>query len=316
MTPPGLQKRSAGVTVIEILVGMVVSLIILGAIVTVMSNTRTNQEISQMKSALQENGRFAIHFLSEDLLNAGFFGCSNDLVGGTATAAVASTDGTSGATDSITITYGEPDDAGVTTATNIPANIGGSNYSITLSVADSYCSNTPCDLADVDSEWGSTTQAVISNCSGAAVVTISNVDTAANTLQIASSSSMGIFFEAGASIKRLVSAAYTLATGPSGVLSLYRNGLEIVEGVENTQFLYRTNAGSQATMPAWSALQAVQIGILARTVSNENLDLGTSREYGIDIDSGNYNVLGETVSAGSIQGSRHTYASLVTRRNN
>lgn len=313
---PTAVPRCSGITVIEILVSLVISLIILGAVVTVMYNSRANSEISQMKSGMQERGRFAMHFLTEDLRNAGFFGCNNELIGGSSTAQLTAANGGSGATDTLTITYANPEDSGVVTTTDIPATIGDSNYSVTVAVADSYCSSSPCDLGDVNSEWSSATQAVISNCGGSTIVSISNVNTSANTLQISSGSDIGIFFEAGATIKRLVSAAYTVGPGENGVDALFRNGVEMVEGIENTQFLYRTSAGSQTSLPAWSELQAIQVGLLARTVSNERLESNTTRQYGLDTDAGTQSILGETLAEGSIQGSRHTYASLVMKRNN
>lgn len=311
-------KRIGGISLVEILVGLAVAVVVLGALIALMVNTRVNQEISYNNMGVQENGRFAMYFITEDLRNAGYFGCSNTLTNGGASSPVSSSAGSEeGDVDSLSLVYGDPDDYGVVTMTTVPASIGNSGYTINVSVSSSYCNEAPCDLSNVNGNWAHAESAVISNCSAAAIVDIDSVNEASNTITIAADSDLGMVFDSGASIKRLVSANYTIATGASGVSSLFRNGVELVEGIENTQFLYRTNAGAQSDAPtAWSALQGVQMSLLARSVSGDRPTSNTTREYGVNIDAGSHELLGETVTVPSLQGSRRTFASFVTRRNN
>ena len=311
-------KNSAGISLVEIMVGMVVSFIILGAVITVMIGSRINQEVSYNNLGLQEHGRFATHFLSDDLRHAGFFGCSNEIVGSNGISPIVSTAGsTEGATDSLVINYGRPVDSGVTTATMIPATIGSSNYTISVLVSDEYCSSAPCDLEDVDDSWDDAEQVVISNCSGTAAVDVISVDKTGNTVTVAAESDLGMVFDTGAGIKRLTTATYTVADGASGVPSLFRDGVEMVEGIENLQFLYRTGTGNQSDSPStWRDLQGVQLGLIARTVSNDRLETNTNREYGTRTDAGSHELLGETVTLAALQGNRQTFSSFVARRNN
>lgn len=311
-------KKNAGISLVEIMVGLVVSLIILAAVITVTVSSRVNQEVSYNNLGLQENGRFALQFLSDDLRHAGYFGCSNEIVGGNSISPIVSTAGSAeGTTDSMVINYGRPEDHGVTTATMIPAAIGNSNYAISVLVSDDYCGPAPCDLNDVDENWDNVEQVLISNCSGTALVDVTGVDKANNIVTIAAQSDLGVVFDAGASVKRLFTATYAVADGASGVPSLFRDGVEMVEGIENLQILYRTITGNQSESPStWADLQGVQLALIARTVSNDRLESNPNREYGITTDAGSHELLGETVTLAALQGSRQIFSSFVARRNN
>ena len=311
-------NRIGGISLVEILVGLVVGFVVLGALVAVMVNSRINQEISYNNMGVQESGRFAMYFITEDVRNAGYFGCSNTVINGGTSSPVSGTAGsTEGDIDSLSLIYGDPDDTGIMTMTTIPASIGNSDYTVDVSVSNAYCSSAPCNLSHVDGQWADANSAVVSNCSAAAIVDVVSVDQALNTITIAADSDLGMVFDSGSSIKRLVTATYIIADGANGVSSLYRNGVELVEGIENTQFLYRTGTGSQSDAPAaWSALQGVQMSLLARSVSSDRPTSNTTREYGVNIDPGIHELLDETVTVPALQGSRRIFASFVTRRNN
>ncbi len=303
---------------VEILVGLVVSIVVVSALIALMVNSRVNQEISYNTLTVQENGRFAMYFLTEDLRNAGYFGCSNTLINSGISSPMNGTAGSEeGDVDSISLIYGDPDDSGILTMTTIPDHIGYSNYTVTVSVSSAYCSSAPCNLSHVDGSWANADKAVVSNCSAAAIVDVTSVNETGNTITIAAESDLGMVFDSGASIKRLVSANYTIADGASGVSSLFRNGVELVEGIENTQFLYRTGTGNQVASPlVWSALQGVQMSLLARSVSNDRPDGKIIGEYGVNVDAGSHELLGETITVPALQGSRRIFTSFVTRRNN
>jgi type IV pilus assembly protein PilW len=76
--PPLLHRRRArrqqGVTLIELLIGLALSLMIVLALVTLMINVnRNNAELSRTNSVI-ENGRFAQQLIEADLVHAGFWG--------------------------------------------------------------------------------------------------------------------------------------------------------------------------------------------------------------------------------------------------
>jgi len=71
-------RRSRGLTMIELLVGLAIgSLVIVGA-VFVYSQSRTTYAINEAVARLQENGRYALAVLEPDIQLAGNYGFTND----------------------------------------------------------------------------------------------------------------------------------------------------------------------------------------------------------------------------------------------
>lgn len=83
MIPPPIAAQR-GVTLIELMVAMVLGLLVAGGIVTVFSSTSSSSKAQSQLARLQEEGRFAIARLSDDLGMANGLYCSN--TGGTAKA--------------------------------------------------------------------------------------------------------------------------------------------------------------------------------------------------------------------------------------
>ncbi len=72
-------RPSRGFTIVELLVALTIGAILLGGAVTLFINNRANYQVSTDLARLQENGRFALNLISEDLRMAGHAGCVNDL---------------------------------------------------------------------------------------------------------------------------------------------------------------------------------------------------------------------------------------------
>jgi prepilin-type N-terminal cleavage/methylation domain-containing protein len=71
---PGDVRYSRGLTLVEVMVAMTISLLILAALVSVFVNmSRSTNEMAKTNSLI-ENGRFAIQLLQDDLVHAGFWG--------------------------------------------------------------------------------------------------------------------------------------------------------------------------------------------------------------------------------------------------
>jgi type II secretory pathway pseudopilin PulG len=67
-------RRSSGLTLIELMIAMTISLLILAALVSVFTNmSRATNEMAKT-NGLIENGRFAIQLLQDDLVHAGYWG--------------------------------------------------------------------------------------------------------------------------------------------------------------------------------------------------------------------------------------------------
>ncbi len=76
------QFYSQGLTLIELLIAMVLSLFLMGGVIAVLLDSKDHFFMSEETSYIQENARFAVGQISYDLRMAGYFGCS---VGGNLT---------------------------------------------------------------------------------------------------------------------------------------------------------------------------------------------------------------------------------------
>jgi type IV pilus assembly protein PilW len=65
----------AGFSLVELMVAMVIGLIITFAVVQIFTTSRTTYQTDEGLARVQENGRFAVEFLSNDIRQAGDIGC-------------------------------------------------------------------------------------------------------------------------------------------------------------------------------------------------------------------------------------------------
>lgn len=68
--------RTAGFTLVELMVAMALSLLLLAGVVAIFSSSRVAYESTDQLSRVQESGRFALDQLSRHVRGAGFTGCS------------------------------------------------------------------------------------------------------------------------------------------------------------------------------------------------------------------------------------------------
>ncbi len=67
--------KQSGLTLIEIMVALTLSLLLLAGMIQVFQSNKQSYRVQDALSRVQENGRFAIDFISRDLRMAGFQGC-------------------------------------------------------------------------------------------------------------------------------------------------------------------------------------------------------------------------------------------------
>lgn len=75
--PMFARRRMAGLSLIEMMVALVMALIVAAGIITVFASTSSSNKVQVQMAALQEEGRFAIHSLRDDLANANGSYCAN-----------------------------------------------------------------------------------------------------------------------------------------------------------------------------------------------------------------------------------------------
>lgn len=73
----GARRRMAGLSLIEMMIALIMALIVAAGIVTVFTSTSSSNQAQQQMATLQEEGRFAIHSLRDDIADANGGYCSN-----------------------------------------------------------------------------------------------------------------------------------------------------------------------------------------------------------------------------------------------
>jgi len=258
--------RQAGISMVEILIALVISVFLLGGIVQVYLANKSTYRFTEALARVQENGRFATEFMVQDLRLAGFFGCAlfdpedpenivNNLdpdgdgydtalhdfvLGGVIEGTDA--DGLNGS-DSVTLRGSKPGHLSVVEP-----------FAVSKSAAIFINAN---DIVKPDDI------VMVSNCRGADIFQVTNATMSgnANKMSVVHNTGTGApgnfnpdncnggnahclsqAYGADAALFRMQSVTYSIAPGASGEPALWRseNGvnLELVEGVEELQMLY------------------------------------------------------------------------------
>lgn len=76
MTTQSHANKQRGFSMIEIMVAMTLSLILLAGVLQIYASSRQSFRMQEALSRVQENGRFALEFLSRDIRMADFWGCA------------------------------------------------------------------------------------------------------------------------------------------------------------------------------------------------------------------------------------------------
>lgn len=67
-------QRQAGLSLVELMIAITLSLLLVAAVMQIMLGSKQTYSTSSSLSRVQENGRFALGFLTEDIRNAGYQG--------------------------------------------------------------------------------------------------------------------------------------------------------------------------------------------------------------------------------------------------
>jgi len=79
MQEHGVQSSEAGITLVELLVAMAIGVILAGGIFQVFVGSSDSYQMTTQLSRVQENGRFAMQILRQDVRGAGYLGCTQDV---------------------------------------------------------------------------------------------------------------------------------------------------------------------------------------------------------------------------------------------
>ncbi len=313
-------SRNRGMSIIELMISITLSMIIMTGVLSLFVSNKQTYEITDDLSRLQENARFAMEFIANDVRMAGYFGCADNQgkvdnqinTAGTgwdelfatsnpvdgyeqgATSWSRSGNTTVGSitagTDAISIRYIDPG-TGVNVVAPFMANTAAA---ITVNPAGTLGLNelvavTDCESADI---FQITATAPLAHATGAG-----------NPGNIAVLSKI---YEGDAKVLKLMAVRYYIDDDANGVPALYRDSIDLnaggnpvvvnqqlVDGIENLQILYGEDTSGDGTpdiyrtaaaVVNWDNVVTARIGILARTID----------EYGQDPDQRNYDLFAGT----------------------
>ncbi len=243
------KARMAGFSMIELMVAMTLGLLLTAAVLQTFVSLKRTYEFQEEFSRLQENGRFAIEFLSRDIRAAGFWGCN-----GTGLGNIQNHLNHGGNADYVfdqDIT-GSNGAAGTNTAGDAPDTLVLRSATAAINVVDVPA--TPSAAVKVSDNSGLQEGEIllISDCSMGEIFQVSNDPSAGGTTNFDNvghntggshvpGNATQVFqkvYSTDAQVFKAQSLTYTIASGASGEPALFRGADELVEGIENFQVLY------------------------------------------------------------------------------
>ncbi len=303
MNPKYRFHRQAGVGLVEIMVAVTLSLMLTAGVVHVYTGNKQTYRIQESLSRVQENGRFALDFITRDLRNAGFLGCAgvktkinNTLTGGTGynwsfEQVIEGFEATSSsgwdrdpmATAGIVSPLGGRDVLTLRRSVGNPAQV----------TAHPGAKN-PVEGFEVEpnSDLGVDDVVMATDCTDAAIFQITSIDPSGANPKIFNEApggspgnatqALGREYIAGSQIVQLVTSTYYVASGASGRPALFRKdgagvGQELVEGVEDLQIFYGIDTDNNLTpnryvtadnVGDWGDVISAEVRLLLQTLDD------------------------------------------------
>ncbi len=294
-------RRETGISLIELMIAMVLSLLLAVGIASLFIGSKKTYQTGEALARLQENARYAMNRIFEDLTASGYMGCMPSAGNITNVLAVQSGGydfgfalaGVEGTQDRITVRRA----------------VGGESIPLTRPMTDG---NAPIQLDSSDPDYASLKQydvVTISDCSHAAVFMITNDPTTSggtiqhvtgvtaptgnknagqsNSTAFLSQIGFGKEYESVASLIRTVAHTYSIGTSTSGTAAgstcsanrrycaLLRDNTGLVEGVEDMQIRFGidTNGDRSAeryvdanAVPDWNQVISVRMTLTLNSV--------------------------------------------------
>lgn len=310
-----MRRGASGFGLLELMVALVISLILMAGVGTIYVNSKNAYHVQERLSRLQENGRFAMHFLMRDIRMAGYLGCFPEIESFNSTL----NDPSNFYFDPTIAVEGIDDHAAgavwyPSTSTEVPADIADGTDLIALRMVDPSTAvhiakpmpNTSAviDLTDVTG-FSEGDIIMLSDCATGDMMQVTSVLSGSGAIKLQHNSGSG--FSPGNSTQKLqksydengVVFKYTtrrfyIKPNAQGVKSLYRddngkNEQELVEGIEDLQLTYgvdsdgdglpnryyRAGEAGLQTAAQWSNVVSVRFGILARSLNSSDIDTDT-----------------------------------------
>ncbi|WP_227718132.1 PilW family protein [Microbulbifer sp. Q7] len=274
-------QRQRGISLVELMISITIGLILMTGVVQLFLTSRTTFSTQQALARVQESGRLAMDFLSEDIRMAGFAGCNSrytqvtNYLNDENLLAFKFDVGIEGEDDvSANPPAGYPDDAIEGTDILVVRSAGGISLGVPKpndanNVYARYVSDVaPCGEAQTGSSGiCSDDILIVANCTNAVVFQATEVEGNASTGEVRIAHGAGdspgnrvtawdvsdavspVSFADDAQVFQVVTTVYFIAQGAGGIPSLWQetNGLaaqELLEGVQDMQLTYGVDSNS------------------------------------------------------------------------
>lgn len=222
-----------GVTLIELMVGIVVALVVVVAAFTILTTSQKSTQANDQTVETQQNVRIAMDLLSRDIKHAGF-GWTGPV--GACTTAITPLDHTPAGADTgpDSVRLLVPIGTSIAPAWTLASAVGG-----TATTGFNSVTLTSGAVANMTTEAGGSLTGAVVSIAGVATTTVTAV--AGNTISFAPIPPP-VAFPAGMPVYLLQCVTYSIGTTTAACAGtspcLLRNGVSVADGIEDIQFAY------------------------------------------------------------------------------
>ncbi|MDX1556881.1 MAG: prepilin-type N-terminal cleavage/methylation domain-containing protein, partial [Xanthomonadales bacterium] len=255
-------KNIRGFTLVEIMVAVTIGLIVLAAVAQIFATSRATYSLEENLARVQENGRFAMEFLTRDIRMAGYAGCVNVNQALNASANYTATNGLNNPTDfanafapQVHIQGHEWTSANTWTPA-LPAFLAGqvldgtdvivvrrgseTAHRLDGVMADPTAAITIREPNDIDAN----DIVLVGDCSNVDVVKVTGVSTTSGVESLAHAAAnpgnvtngLSKAFETDAEVMKLITRVYFIGNNANGVPTLYAWDMDDGQMTNNTTF--------------------------------------------------------------------------------
>jgi type IV pilus assembly protein PilW len=329
MTPvkfmSGSPRFQQGLSIVELMVAIAISLILLTGVVQIFLSSKTSYRLLEATSRVQENGRFAVGFIGEDVRMAGYRGCYRDtpanIEAGINTPTLFNWDYATGIQGNEWTGAGWAPGLNALIAGQV---VNGTDVLVTRGLADDGVNLTGTSTAaqifavDADNVTNGDIM-IVSDCSQSSIFQVTGQASAAGivTLDHASggawvpgniNTNLARVYGTDAQVGRLVTNIYYIGTGASGSPALFRQSTqpggamqaqELADDVENMQVLYGEDTDNDGVanrfvtannIGSLNDVVSVRVSLLIRSEDNIASTEQTYAYDGEDIEAGDLRV--------------------------
>jgi type IV pilus assembly protein PilW len=287
--------KQSGMSLVEILVAMVISLFLLGGIIQVYMGNKTTFTFTNALAEIQENGRFAMETITRDLRLSGEWGCIlfdpsdtsniNNAINAGSYAGYDSDfhdfvneegiEGTNGTglngSDTLIVRGGKPGQTNVESPFIVAGTLQLNTDTINTITGGDIILVTRCGAND------------LLGVAEADILPVTSVVPGTNILKrvINLGAAKSQQFENDAAVIELQTVSYSIANGASGEPALFRaeftNNQELVEGIQDMQILYGIDTSgdnfpnqyvTSNNVPNFQNVVAVRVMLLVRSIDD------------------------------------------------